>query len=85
MIYRHSLSLKKIALHLLLILCCLLTVSLGFVSLISIWIGIVHNHHPGFWVPIVAGTTFLFIVLWAFLRTIRVLLGQMKEDDVVNI
>jgi len=85
MIPRHSLSFKKTALHILFILCCLLTVYLSFVSLISVWIGLGYAYHPGSWVPIVAGITSLIIVLWAFLRIIRLLLGQMKEDDVVNI
>jgi hypothetical protein len=85
MIPLRSLSLKKIALHILFIACCLLTVYLSFVSLISVWIGLGYAYHPGSWVPILAGTTSLILVLWAFLRIIRYLLGQMKEDDVVNI
>lgn len=85
MIPRHPLSLKKIVLHILLILSCLLTIYLSFVSLISVWIGIGYAHRPGFWVPIAAGTTSLIIVLCALLRTVRLLLGHIKENDVVNL
>jgi hypothetical protein len=60
-------------------------VYLGFVSLFSLWMGIMNTHKAGFWIPILVGATFLIAVFWTFLRITRHLLSQMKEEDVVNI
>lgn len=85
MISGEPLSFKKIWLWSLIIALGLIAAYIGFLSLVSIWIGLDHAHQAGFWVPVLVGTSFLMTIFYFFLRITRNILRYMKEEDVVNI
>lgn len=80
-----SIVLKKICLWSLNIACGLVTACIGFISVISVWVGVSHGHEPGFWVPVFAGTLLFFLGIWVFLRITKRVQRAMKEEDVVKI
>jgi hypothetical protein len=82
---RDSISFRLIWLWFLILLSGLVTAYLGFVALVSVWVGVAHLNQPGCWVPILAGL-FLFIGLCSFfLRILKRLLGRLRNQAVVNI
>jgi len=85
MISGEPVSFKKIWLWSLIIALGLISTYIGFLSLVSIWIGLDHAHQAGFWVPVLVGTSFLMTIFYFFLRITRQILKHMKEEDVVNI
>jgi hypothetical protein len=85
MISGEPVSLKKIWLWFLIIVLGLISAYIGFLSLVSVWIGLDHAHQAGFWVPVLVGTSFLMTIFYFFLRITRHILKYMKEEDVVNI
>jgi hypothetical protein len=85
MIPKQSLGLKKIWLWVIIIACSLVAAFLGFFSAASIWIGFSHTDQDGFWVPILAGTLCFGLVFWLLHLIAKRILGEMEEDDVVNI
>ena len=85
MISGEPVSFKKIWLWSLIIALGLISTYIGFLSLVSIWIGLDHAHQAGFWVPVLVGTSFLMTICCFFLRITRHILKHMKEEDVVNI
>lgn len=55
-----------------------------FLGVISIWIGLGHRHHQGFWAPVLAGTALIVLTLWAYLRLLLMLTKAMKHYDILN-
>ncbi|MCK4782831.1 MAG: hypothetical protein KAV87_03700 [Desulfobacteraceae bacterium] len=85
MITQYSVPFKEICLWSLIIACGLIAAYLCFISLVSIWIGIGHIHQSGFWVPVLAGTSFLIAVFLAFLRIAKRILSHMKQKDALSL
>lgn len=85
MIYHAPFPLKNFGLRFLFACCCLMTVYIIFIALISIKVGINHLHHDGFWMPILAGTISIIAMLCLFLFLIKFILNQMKDKDIINI
>jgi hypothetical protein len=85
MITREPPSFKKMWLWCFIMVCAILTAYLGFISLVSVWVGIYHRQQPGFWVPILTGALLFILILLLFLRILRRILAHMKEEDVVHI
>ena len=85
MIAREPVSFKKTWVWCIIIALGLISAYIGFVSLVSIWIGLDHTHQAGFWIPVLVGTSFLMTICCFFLRITRHILKHMKEEDVVNI
>lgn len=85
MIQEQPVRLKKICLWSLVILCGIVATCLSFISLVFVWTGLAHMHQCGFWVPIFVGSSLLIVVLFIFLRLIKRIFKQMKEDNMVNI
>jgi hypothetical protein len=81
MIMQYSMPFRYMCLWFLIIVCGVIAAYLCFISLVSIWIGIVHVHQSGWWAPVVAGTAFLIAVLLAFLRTSKNISTHMKQKD----
>jgi hypothetical protein len=81
----HPFPAKKIWLWCLIVLCGLLTAYLGFVSLVSVWVGLGHMHQAGFWVPVLAGTLSLMGIFWLYFRLARYLFRHMREENIVNL
>ena len=76
---------KSIWLWCLTIACGLVTAYLGFVALVSVWVGISNLSQPGCWIPILAGTSFFLFLSSLFIRTLKRLLGRIKDENVITI
>jgi hypothetical protein len=85
MIPEDSLGFKKVWVWILIIVCGLAAACLGFFSVASVMIGFRHTDQVGFWVPILAGTACFGLVFWLLFRIAKRILGELEEDDVVNI
>jgi hypothetical protein len=81
----QSILWRKIWLWTLIIACGLVAACIGFISIISIWIGIKHTQQAGFWVPLLSGILSFAIVCWLFLWVKKYILRQIKEEDLVNL
>ena len=82
---RENWTPKKMGLWALTALCGLLAVYLGFISLVSVWVGLAHTHQACFWVPVLAGFILLAFSLYAFFRLTRRIMILMREEPSVNI
>ena len=85
MIHNETVSIKKVCLWCLIVACGIVTVCLVFVSFVSMWTGFSHLQQNGFWVPVLAGTTMLILVLFLFIHATKRILFHMKEEDVLNV
>ena len=85
MIYHEPFPLKKMGLRFLLACCCLLIVYIIFIAVVSIKVGINHLHQDGFWMPILAGTISIIVILWLFLLLLKFIINQIKDKDIINI
>ena len=81
---RNPINLKKVILWFIIVFLGIISVYLGFISLISLWIGFENTRQPGFWVPITGGATLLLAVFWIYTRTASILLRLMKNRDSLN-
>lgn len=78
-------SLRNILLICLIFLFIVIGIYFYFISLTSIWIGFVHMHNDGFWVPILAGGFSFIVVFWFFFRIIRRLLSKIRPKRALEI
>jgi hypothetical protein len=78
-------GLKKAWVWVLVVLCALVAAFLGFFFVASVWIGFNHTDQAGFWVPILAGTLCFGLVFWLLFRIAKRILGELEEEDVINI
>ena len=85
MIYHQPFPYKNFGLWLLLLCCGLITAYVIFIALISIWVGLVHLHQVGFFIPILAGVIFMLTISLLFLSILKFLLTQMKEKDIIDL
>lgn len=81
MISDDSLSFKHITLKILLFCSVLIAAYLLFVSLVSIWVGISHVRQAGYWMPVLAGTMAMLVVLSLFWLVLRFIRAHLKEKD----
>ena len=79
---RQLVPLRKLGFWCLGAVYCFLTVYLGLISLVSIWIGLEHMDQAGYWVPILAGGALLMVLCVVSYRMIRHMMSQVKEDFV---
>ena len=61
-----------------------LVLYIGFIALVSVWVGLGHIHHQGSWVPILAGTLSLCIVSVLFRRMLKGLQKLMKMRELAD-
>ena len=85
MIQDDPLPLKAICVWCVVIATGLITAYIGFVSLVSVWVGFTHIDRSGSWVPILAGTIVFVIVSLLYCRATRAILGRLKSEDVFDI
>ena len=81
----QSILARKIWLWVLIIASGLVAACVGFISIVSIWIGVKHSQQAGFWVPILSGILSFAIMSWLFLWVKKRILRQIKEEDLVNL
>jgi uncharacterized membrane protein HdeD (DUF308 family) len=85
MISHEPFPLKTLGLWSVLVLCGLFTTYIIVIAIVSIWVGLKHLQQDGFWMPVLAGTLSITVVLWLFLRFSRFILNRMKEKDTINL
>jgi hypothetical protein len=78
---QSSTTFKKILLWFIIIFSGIIAVYLGFISLVSLWVGLENSREPGFWVPITAGAALLVVVFWIYARMTNIILKHMKNED----
>ena len=84
MITDRPITIKKIWLVCLTIVCGLMTVYAAFIALVSVWIGLSHVHLSGCWVPILSGTILVMVVFYVFFRFIRYIRNHIKKDHPIS-
>lgn len=65
--------------------CLSVALYLGFVSVLSVWMGLHHMDRAGFWVPVLAGVSMLLVSLWLGLSLAWRLVRKEKEHGCVRI
>ena len=85
MIYHEPFPLKTLGLWSVLALCGLFAAYIIFIAIVCIGVGLKHSPQDGFWMPILAGTVSITVVLWLFVRFSRFILNKMKEKDTINL
>ena len=81
----EPISIKKIGLWSLLIICGLLSLFILFISITSIWIGFGAMPRNGFWVPILAGTAAMTIIFFSFAGLIRFFRRKTKDKELLGL
>lgn len=76
---------KHMGYGLLLLLCGVAALCALFLGILSIWVGIHHQVRVGSWVPILAGTIAIALVLVIFLRLFRFLYGRMRSPESIDL
>jgi len=56
----------------------------GFLSVISVWIGLQHTNRSGWWIPVLAGAFALAPSLWLGVFLTARLLRKGKDEGSVN-
>jgi len=85
MIFREPTTSRKACLTGLIVALSLLAAYLCFISLVTLSVGFRHMDRLGFWVPILAGAIALATVIWIFLRAVKRVLSEMKDEDMINV
>lgn len=81
MIRRKSFPFRQLTIWLGLVASGLTTIYVLFVGILSIWVGLNHLERNGSWVPILAGTLGIALILWLFACLSRILYARMKQTD----
>jgi hypothetical protein len=84
MIPSRSIRIRKMWLWILIISCGIVAACVGFISIVSIWIGLRHSHQAGSWVPVLGGALSFILVSWLFLLVRKHILRQIREEDFLN-
>jgi uncharacterized membrane protein HdeD (DUF308 family) len=56
-----------------------------FLGVISISVGLEHTDQSGSWMPVLAGSLCILVVLWLLFRVTRYLLQALREADTLNV
>ena len=76
-------SLKDWTLRALLIFCGLLTCSVLFLGVVSLWVGLTHQSRDGFWMPVLTGLLAIALASGLYYRLSRFVLGRIREEDIL--
>ena len=85
MIQDDPLPLKAICVWCVVIATGLITAYIGFVSLVSVWVGFAHIGRSGSWVPISAGTVAFVTASWVFFRAAKAILSRLNDEEVFDL
>lgn len=84
MIPRDPFPIKN-ALYKLLMFCASLLLFFGFfLGAISVWVGLSHRHHEGFWAPALAGGLLIILFAWLYVRLVLSLTRAMRRFDILR-
>jgi uncharacterized membrane protein HdeD (DUF308 family) len=81
MIHQKSFPFRQLAIWLGLVASGLVTTYVLFVGILSIWVGLNHLEREGYWIPILAGTLSIALILWLFVCLSKILYSRKKQTD----
>jgi uncharacterized membrane protein HdeD (DUF308 family) len=76
---------KTPLLWVLLIFSALLSAYLVFLGLVSISVGLQHTDQEGSWMPVLAGSLSILVVLWLLFRVVRAVLQSLRKTETLNL
>ncbi len=76
---------KNPFLWILLIFSVLVSAYLVFLGVISISVGLQHTEEGGSWMPVLAGSLCILVVLWLLFRVVRSLVQTLRKTDTLNV
>ena len=85
MIQEKPLPLKAICIWCLIIAGGIITVYIGLISLISVWVGFTHINRSGSWAPILAGAIVFVSISWMFFRASKAVLSRLNDEEVFKL
>jgi uncharacterized membrane protein HdeD (DUF308 family) len=75
---------KNPFLWVLLVFSALVSAYLVFLGVISISVGLQHTDEEGSWMPVLAGSLCILVVLWILFRVARSLVQTLRKGDSLN-
>jgi uncharacterized membrane protein HdeD (DUF308 family) len=69
----------------LLIFSTLASTYLVFLGVVSISVGLQHTEEDGSWMPLLTGSLFIFVVLWALFRVARSLVQTSRKTESLDL
>ena len=69
----------------LLVFSALVSAYLVFLGVISISVGLQHTEEEGSWMPVLAGSLCILVVLWILFRVVRSLVQALKKAESLNL
>jgi len=76
---------KNPLLWVLLVFSVLVSAYLVFLGVISISVGLQHGEEEGSWMPVLAGSLCILVVLWVLFRVARSLVQVLRKTDTLNV
>jgi len=76
---------KTPLLWVLLIFSALVSAYLVFLGLVSISVGLQHTDQEGSWMPVLAGSLSILVVLWLLFRVVRAVLQSLRKTESLNL
>jgi uncharacterized membrane protein HdeD (DUF308 family) len=76
---------KNPFLWVLLVFSVLVSAYLVFLGVISISVGLQHTEEAGSWMPVLAGSLCVLVVLWVLFRVVRSLVQALKKTESLNL
>jgi uncharacterized membrane protein HdeD (DUF308 family) len=76
---------KTPLLWVLLIFSALVSAYLVFLGLVSISVGLQHTDQEGSWMPVLAGSLSILVVLWLLFRVVRAVLQSLRKTETLNL
>jgi len=68
-----------------LVFAALLSAYLIFLGVVSISVGLQHTDQEGSWMPVLAGSLCILVVLWLLFRVARSLLQSLRKTESLNV
>ena len=76
---------KNPFLWVLLVFSALVSAYLVFLGVISISVGLHHTEEEGSWMPVLAGSMCILVVVWILFREARSLIQALKKTETLNV
>jgi uncharacterized membrane protein HdeD (DUF308 family) len=76
---------KNPFLWVLLIFSTLVSAYLVFLGVISISVGLQHTEEEGSWMPVLAGSLCILVVVWVLFRVVRSLVQALRKAENLNL
>jgi uncharacterized membrane protein HdeD (DUF308 family) len=76
---------KNPFLWVLLVLSVLVSAYLVFLGVISISVGLQHTEEEGSWMPVLAGSLCILVVLWGLFRVVRSLIQALRKTESLDL